>query len=176
LSWRGVTRSVVAALLALALFGLAGCGQPPATAPSANAFPSRPATPQLATPEDAVRSYLAWTSYAYRMANSDIATPTMSPDEEVRVNSFVELNNEQQRVINQVLDSIDFRKLSVVGTTTIVPTSEKWQYSYISKKNQQSISPTFPVSYDATYTVIQLGKNKWVVDSVLATVTAGEIH
>lgn len=169
-----ITSAVAAALLAASILALSGCGQ---TAPPAStmAAPVRPAAPNLTTPESAVRSYLAWTTYAYRVANSDIATPTMSPDEEVRVNSYVELNNEKQRVINQVLNSVEFGKASVVGTTTVIPTKENWQYSYLSRADQQSISPTYPVSYEATYTVIRTGKSTWVVDSVAAK-AHGEVH
>jgi hypothetical protein len=135
---------------------------------------TRPAPWNRSTPENGIKSYLDWTSYAYRIANSDVATPTMSPEEEVRVNSYVQLNNEKQRFINQKLDSLTLGKPSIEGTRAIVTAREAWQYSYISKSTSKSISPTYSVSYESTYTVVQPIEGVWVVDSVQA-VPNGEV-
>ncbi len=84
------------------------------------------------SPESAVSSYLDWTSYAYLIGNSDVASHTMSPEEEVRVNSYVQLNAEQQRRISQVLVSFKPRKPSVEGTRATLGADEVWDYRYIS--------------------------------------------
>lgn len=135
-----------------------------------DAIADKPKAAVLSTPEDAVRSYLDWTSYAYRTAQSDAALPTMSNYEEVRVDSYVQYNLQQSRVIDQSLDSITFGKTSTEGTRTLVPTHETWTYRYVSVKTAgKTLEGPYKASYDATYTVIQKSKGTWVVDSVQAT-------
>jgi uncharacterized protein YceK len=123
----------------------------------------------LSTPESAVRSYLAWTSYAYRIATSEVASTTMGPDEDVRVDSYIQFNLEKSRVIDQSLTSISFGTSSVEGTHTLVPTKEKWTYSYVSIQSPggKILGGPYSASYDATYTVVRSGKD-WVVYSVAA--------
>jgi hypothetical protein len=133
------------------------------------AVASRPAPWSLTSPESAVRSYLAWTSYGYRTATSAIASPTMGPEESVRVDAYVQLNLEKGRLIDQALTSISFGKTSVEGTQTLVPTKEKWTYSYISIKAPGGtvLAGPYPASYDATYTVVESG-GSWRVYAVTA--------
>jgi hypothetical protein len=132
------------------------------------ALDSKPKPWVLTTPQSAVRSYLDWTSYAYRIAQSDVATPTMSADEAVRVDSYVQLNIEQSRVIDQVLGSITFGKQSVEGTKTLVPATETWAYRYVSIVTAGKVlEGPFSASYDTTYTVVKSPAG-WVVDSVAA--------
>jgi hypothetical protein len=132
------------------------------------ALDSKPKPWVLTTPESAVRSYLDWTSYAYRIAQSDVATPTMSAAEEVRVDSYVQLNIEQSRVIDQVLGSITFGKQSHEGTKTLVPATEKWTYRYVSIETAGKVlEGPYSASYETTYTVVKSPAG-WVVDSVEA--------
>jgi hypothetical protein len=132
------------------------------------ALASRPAPWNLSTPESAIRSYLAWTSYAYRIAESSVAAPTMGANEAVRVDSYIQLNLEKLKLIDQELTSITFGRSSVDGTHTLVPTKEAWAYRYVSSTTAgKVVGAPFTASYDATYTVVRAGKY-WVVYSVVA--------
>jgi hypothetical protein len=102
------------------------------------------------------------------MVNSDVATPTMSSSEEVRVNSYVQLNKEANKLINQRLTSLSFGTTSREGTRTIVPTHESWEYSYLAIDTLRSLSPTYSVSYEATYTLVSPKPGLWIVDAVEA--------
>jgi len=124
----------------------------------------------LKTPESAVRSYLDWSSYAHRIGQSDVAYPTMSTYEQVRVDSYVQYNVQKFQLIDQTLQSITFGKASVSGTGAVLPAKEKWTYRYLSVKTPGKVlSGPYNASYDTTYTVIKDSKTKtWVVDSVQA--------
>ena len=113
----------------------------------------------LTTPQSAVRSYLDWTSYAYRIATSDAATPTMGPDEGVRVDSYVQYNAEKKQIIDQTLSSITFGKPSVGTTSTLVPTKESWSYRYVSIEDPSKVvGGPYTASYDSTYTLVKSKK------------------
>jgi len=129
----------------------------------------QPAPWVLTTPESAVRSYLAWVSYAYRIGQSQVATPTMSAKEEVSMDSYCQYNLEKGRLLDQTLDSISFGKGSVSTTHTLVPAEESWTYSYLSvKQGNPSIGGPYSAKYDTTYTVVKNARGDWVVDSVQA--------
>jgi len=152
---------------------LTGCSDGPILqrdAPTSGAVshPSAPATLSLTTPESAVRSYLDWTDYAYRIGASDVATRTMGPSEEVRVNSYLEMNKEQGRLIDQRLVSITFGQGSVDGTTATLPAHEQWRYRYLSLADEKPQSPLYSATYDTTYTVVATGPGHWVVEDVEA--------
>ena len=133
---------------------------------SKQALANRPHPWVLTTPESAVRSYLDWTSYAYRIATSDVATPTMSAKQAVRVDSYTQLNLQKSRVIDQTLKSITFGTQSVGSTSTLVPAREQWTYRYVSIKTVgQTIGGPYSVTYDTTYTVVKTSTG-WVVDSI----------
>jgi hypothetical protein len=135
---------------------------------SKEALANKPAPWVLSTPQAAVRSYLDWTSYAYRIAQSEVATPTMSAKQEVRVDSYTQLNLEKSQLIDQTLRSITFGSPSTVGTRTLLPAKEDWTYRYVSiQKAGQTIAGPYSVSYDTTYTVVKTSKG-WVVDSIQA--------
>src|SRR5665648_678196 len=87
---------------------------------------ARPKPWVLTTPESAVRSYLDWVSYAYRVGDSQVATATMSSYEEVRIDSYIQYNLQKSRLIDQKLVSITFGEASVGATSTLVPATEKW--------------------------------------------------
>jgi hypothetical protein len=131
---------------------------------------AKPKAMDQKTPEAAVRTYLDWTSYAYRIGQSGVANPTMSSYEEVHVNSFVQYNVQQGRLIDQRLDSITFGKQSVGATSTLVPAKESWTYSYLSiDTGNKVLGGPYTVSYDTTYTVAKDKQGVWLVDSVQAT-------
>lgn len=130
------------------------------------AIDARPAPWNLTTPESTVRSYLAWTNYAYRIAQSDAASATMSADRAVYVDSYIQLNLEKSQLIDQTLKSVTFGKTTVEGTHTIVPTHEVWSYRYLSiKTTDQVLRGPFTATYDVTYSLKKSGAG-WVVDSV----------
>jgi len=70
----------------------------PATTPKPGV---QPPPPMLRDPRTAVCSYQLWISYAYRVLNSDVASMTFDPYEEVRVNSYVMYNLQEGRAIDQ---------------------------------------------------------------------------
>jgi hypothetical protein len=129
----------------------------PATAPSA---------PDLSTPESAVRAYTDWISYAYRLADSQVATRAFTADEEVRVNSYVELNRQRGRAIEMRLEKARYRTLSATGTTSTVVGSEEWIYRYISVNGDRYLTKPKQASYEVTYTLIALPGGRWLVDTV----------
>lgn len=142
---------------------------------SEDALQNKPEPWVLDTPESAVRSYLDWTAYAYRIARSDVATPTMTPYEEVRVDSYVQYNIQKSRIIDQTLESITFGKPSVGTTSTLVPVKETWSYRYVSiEKAGETIGGPYSASYDSTYTVVESVKGVWQVDSAVTT-ALGEV-
>jgi len=130
-----------------------------------SAVDNAPAPWDLRTPESAVRSYLAWISYAYRIGQSGVATPTMTAFEEVRVDSYNQFNLEKSRLIDQTLNSITFGAKSTGATSTLVPAKENWTYSYLSvAEGNKSLGGPYSVSYDTTYTVVKTARG-WLVDS-----------
>jgi hypothetical protein len=135
---------------------------------SAQAIHSVPAHWVLSTPTSAVRSYLAWTSYAFRTATSAVATPTMGPEEGVRVDSYVQYNLEKARLLDQTLTHITFGKPVISSARALVPTHEEWRYRYLSiAAGNRVVGGPYSVSYDATYTVTKT-PGGWLVDSVKA--------
>ena len=87
------------ALLALAL-ALAAC-VPNVTHPAAQPQPDAPA---LGTPVSAVRSYLDWTAWSLRTGRAQDASPTMTADEFVRVDAYVEMQRQRGRRVDERLD------------------------------------------------------------------------
>ena len=125
-----------------------------------------PAAPDFTTPLAAVKSYLAWTSYAYRIGNSDVATMAFSPTEEVRVNSYVQLNKQKSRLIEQKLVVFVPGRVSVEGTRAVLPAKEDWEYRYLSLDGTKPLTPAYKASYDTTYTLVLAGPKRWLVDTV----------
>lgn len=136
---------------------------------SRQALDDKPKPWVLSDPKSAVRSYLDWTSYAYRITESSVATPTMTGPEEVRVDSYVQLNLQKSRILDQTLDSITFGKASVGSTSTLLPAREHWTYRYVSiAVVGKTVGGPYTADYDTTYTVVKNSKGSWVIDSVAA--------
>lgn len=139
-------------------------GQFPQTRPT----PAQAPPPvMLTSPGSAVYSYDVWVSYAYRVLNSDVATQAFGPNEEVRVNSYVEFNRESGRALDQRLLQSRVKSIRSRGETATVAVVETWKYRYIDIKTGAYTSPVYDASYDATYTVVK-GKKGWLVDAVQA--------
>jgi hypothetical protein len=137
---------------------------------TAEAFATKPKPWVLSTPQSAVRSYLDWTSYAYRIATSDVATPTMGPDEAVRIDSYIQYNLQKSEVIDQTLTSITFGTPSAGATSTLLPAKEQWTYRYVSIKTAgKTVGGPYSASYDTVYTLVKSTTGIWQVYSVKAT-------
>ncbi len=132
---------------------------------SQDAVRNKPAPWVLSSPEAAVRSYLAWTSYANRIAQSEVATATMTPNEEVVVDSYIQYNIQKGRLIDQTLESITFGKPSAGTTSTLVPAKERWSYRYVSVGTPgKTLGGPYTASYESTYTVVKSDGGVWRVD------------
>ncbi|MDH4140014.1 MAG: hypothetical protein OEV43_05520 [Coriobacteriia bacterium] len=134
-----------------------------------------PAGPDLSTPGSAVRSYLDWVSYAYRTAESDVASHTMTPWEGVRVDSYIELNRQDGRAIEQSLTLFEVRSLEAAENTATLAAYEEWDYRYFSLQTGEYVSEPLEASYDSTYTVVLQPDGRWLVDKVEVT-ALGEVE
>jgi hypothetical protein len=131
------------------------------------ALDSKPEPPVLSTPESAVRSYLDWVSYAYRIGQSEVALPTISNYEEVRVDSYIQLNIQTYRLIDQTLDSITFGESSVDTSSAVVTAKENWTYRYVSiEEAGKTVEGPYSAVYETTYNLVKSENGDWVVDSV----------
>lgn len=157
--------------LSLAMVLLSGCSADPVvTVSDAVVPPVVPAEPDLRNPEGAVRSYTDWISYAYRVLDSDVATRTFTPNEEVRVDSYVQYNLIEGRAIEQHLQRSDYERVKPSGEDTVtLAGSEYWLYRYIDPARQVYATGPLEASYDATYTVVKSADGLWRVDSVEVT-------
>lgn len=143
---------------------------------SEEALASEPEAPDLSTPEAAVRSYIDWTSYSYRIAQSQAALPTMSTYQEVHVDSYIQYNIQKSRLLDQTILTLEFGDITVDGDTATVPVKETWEYSYVSiEEAGKVISGPYEIEYDAVYTLLKSDSGDWVVDSVDAT-ALGEVQ
>lgn len=163
------------ALAAVALlFGVAafGCDSGEPAEMVGEAVP--PAPWDLSTPESAVRSYLDWVSFSYRMANSEIPTATMTPEEGVRVDSYIQLNRMEGKGIEQVLESFEVVSVAEEASSAVLTARESWRYRYFSLETLEYLSEDHTASYDTTYTLAPTDAG-WVVDTVEAT-AEGEVQ
>lgn len=142
-----------------------GVNPDPAKGPGMYAVPPEP---DLTTPESAVESYLDWIGLAYRLANSDVATHTFTPHEEVRVNSYVELNRQQNQAIEQTITVFRVREVSSQEPTATVSAYEEWRYRYFTLDTIAWVGEEIEAVFETTYTVVLQPDGRWLVDSVEA--------
>lgn len=178
---RGVSSTRGARTLAVLLAGLvallllASCGSGPEPKPEVTPATASPATAtqpapwDTSSPESAVGSYLRWVSYSYLMANSDIPTATMTPDEGIRVDAYIQLNRQQNRAIEQLLTSFRVLDVDIAEPTATVTAAEEWRYRYFALDTLTYTSESLAASYETTYTVLRQPDGRWLVDSVEAT-------
>ena len=91
-----------------------------------------------------------------------------SPAEEVRVNSYLQLNKERGQLIEQKLVLFTPGVADIDGTRAVLPTREEWEYRYLSLDGSKALTPAYKASYDATYTLILASPKRWLVDAVEA--------
>jgi len=154
--------------LALAAAVASGCTQPTGQpAPSTTVIATgTPEPPTLGTPEDAVKSYLDWISFSYRSGSSEDSSPTMTAEEGVRVDSYIELNRQKDRFIEQALKKLDITDVKIKGASATVTANEVWDYRYVTVSSGKP-GPTLSAEYTTTYTLKQT-KDGWVVATVQA--------
>lgn len=144
----------------------AGCSAPDAGQSGEKVGDPRPPMHlDRSTPEAAVHAYLDGISFAYRVADSDIASDTYSEWEYVRVDSYIELNRQEGRGIEQTLTAFEVRDQSGDESTMTVSTYEEWMYRYFSLSSLEYTSEEMTAAYNADYTVIR-DEDLWVVDKV----------
>ncbi|MHB1017875.1 MAG: hypothetical protein ACYC2X_08330 [Coriobacteriia bacterium] len=145
-------------------FGMGGVDQPVAIL--ASALEDQPVPWDLGTPESAVRSYLDWVSYAYRITESEAASQTQSAYQLVRTDAYIQANLQEQRLLDQTLTSIKLGEPSIEGSTAVVPADEVWSYRYVSiVEAGETLSGPHTAHYKTTYTLVQT-ENGWVVDNI----------
>jgi len=122
----------------------------------------------LDTPESAVRSYLDWMSYGYRVADASVATPTMSGTQQVRLDAYIQYNlQEKGRLIDQKLVSIDFSEPTIDADKATITADEEWTYRHLSVAEAgKELSPPKTARYVTKYTLVKTDKGVWVVDTV----------
>lgn len=147
-------------------FGMGGIDQPIAIL--AEAINNKPAPWDLGTPESAVRSYLDWVSYGYRIAESDVASLTQSPYQLVRTDAYVQANLQQERLLDQTLTSITFGEASIDGDKAVLPAQEEWSYRYVSiVEAGKTVDGPHTAKYETTYTLVKSEDGTgWVVDTI----------
>lgn len=165
-------RTLAVAVLAIAVVLAAGCSPSAPDTTERVGDPVEPAPHDLSTPESAVRSYLDWVSFSYRMANSEIPLATMTAAESVRVDAYIQLNRMEGKGLDQSLESFEVRTASAEATSAVVAASELWRYRYFSLDTLRYLSEAANASYETTYTVV-LEADGWRVDRVEATLTGG---
>lgn len=145
-------------------YGMGGVDQPIAIL--ASTIEDRPAPWDLGTPESAVRSYLDWVGYAYRIAESDVASPTQSAYQLVRTDAYIQANLQEQRLLDQSVTSLTFGEASIEGSTAVLPAEEEWTYRYVSIVDAgETVSGPHTAHYKTTYT-LEKTESGWVVDDI----------
>lgn len=149
-------------------------GEVPAEEQPTEKFPA-PEYTDLSTPEDSVRTYLAWISHAYRVMDSQVAWDYMTSWEFVRVDAYLQKNMSESRGIDQRLQRFEITQVTGSETTKSVDTYEDWSYWYFGPDGLP-ISEELTATYTNRYTVVRdAGRNVWLVDEVDA-VPKGEVE
>lgn len=170
------------ALVRMACLAMAACAAatsiacqpatPPPDAPAPDAgtvgSPVLPAPRDLSTPEAATISYLEWVSYSYLMADPEIPIATMTPQEAVRVDAYIQLNRMNGQGIHQMLESFAVTSAAENPTGATIAARESWRYRYFLLETLEYTGEWVEASYDATYTLVP-GPEGWLVDRVDVT-------
>jgi len=156
---------VVLTLVLCLAVSLVGCGE---TQRELNEPIPVPQDMDLSSPEQAVRTYLSWLTYSYRNMDSEIATPTMTPDLAQRVGYYITMNAATEKALNQRLDSFEIIDIEVADTVARVTTEEGWTFNYMSLQTGQFDEPVI-ARYRVVYTVLFI-EAEWRVQAADATV------
>ncbi len=126
-----------------------------------------PSAPDLSAPEPAVRSYLDWVSFAYRMANSEIPVDTMTGNQYVRVDAYIELNRQNGEGLEQELVDFEAHDVSEEATSAVVTAREEWRFRYFNLDTLRYTSERERAEYETVYALV-LEDGRWLVDGVEA--------
>ena len=127
---------------------------------------NEPAPWDLGTPESAVRSYLDWVTYAYRVAESDVASLTQSPYQMVRIDAYIQANLQEERLLDQTLVSLTLGEPVIDGDKATVTAKEEWTYRYVSiVEAGATLEGPYPATYETTYMLVK-SEQGWVVDDI----------
>jgi len=121
-----------------------------------------------ATPQEAVETYLEWLTYSYRNMDSEIATPTMTPDLARRVSYYITMNAADGNALNQRLDSFSIKDTEINDTIATVTTEETWTFNYLSLETGNFTTPVVE-SYRVSYIVLLID-GRWIVQSADAEI------
>jgi len=132
----------------------------------------RPAPPLLDTPENSVRSYLEWISYAYYTGNTDEAAAAMDIYELPRIDAYIAKLTQDNLRINQQLITLDFVSVQSQEATATVRTHEEWSYNYMNLEDL-TWDETILATYENTYTVVRHDDELWYVFSVDVRTSTG---
>lgn len=145
-------------------YGMGGVDQDVALL--ADALNAVPAPWDLGTPESAVRSYLDWVSYGYRIAESDVASLTQSPYQIVRTDAYIQSNLQEERLLDQTLVSLTLGEPLIDGDTATITAKEQWTYRYVSiAEAGATLEGPYPAEYETTYKLVK-AEQGWVVDDI----------
>jgi len=161
---RNLRRAVLTLFLLLVSLALLACGQNGPREMAAEI--PMPTEMRQATPEEAVETYLEWLTFAYRYADSEVATPTMTADMAQRVSYYITMNLSADRVLNQRLDSFEIVEVENQNEIALVKTKEAWTFNYLSPQTGE-FGDDFEVTYSVRYTVIVIN-GMWRVQNVAA--------
>lgn len=176
-AFKPVAPLVLSALVCAVGLGSAGCrcAPPERRAPSEGQGPVSLTPPARADTSDeraATLSFLQWMAYAYRMADSNVASATMTPQQAVRIDSYIELNRQKGQLLEQRLVSFDVRSVRRKGRTSTLTARELWRYRYVDLSTGQYRTAPAEASYATTYTLVRASAG-WLVDRVEASPIAG---
>ena len=157
-----------AVAVVVGLIAVAGCSRPESGVQTPVASPVRPGALALESPLSAVRTYTALVTYAYRIGDSTAASAALTPDEGVRVDSYIELNRQRGRLIEQRLLEFSAGRIAEEATHALVPARERWAYRYLALDGSRPLDSTHTVTYETTYAVTLVKPGEWRVDSVEA--------
>lgn len=164
----------VASLAFVFALSLSGCSNPPGSDSKTGDQIGQEQPPKLpppdntdlSTPEAAVRTYLDWISYAYRIVNSQVAFDYMTSWEFVRVDAYIEKNRQENKAIDQQIVKFSINEVSGSESTKTVETSEEWKYRYF-RPGGTYISEELTATYAVRYTVVRAeDRDAWLVDKV----------
>lgn len=162
---RAIIRAVgVVALLAAVTLLASGCVR--ASDPARTPEPIEPVMRDQSAPASAAVTYLEWVSYSYLIRNSEDATFTFTPNHSLRIDSYIEMNRQQARGIDQRLQRFVVKETQISGDRARVTAREDWKYRYFNLAGGKYLSPWYEISYDTKYYLDLTSDRRWVVDFV----------
>jgi hypothetical protein len=137
-----------------------------------------PLPPSFKTPENAVLSYLLWTSWGYYIGDMELALDAMTSFAEPRLSAYIAKLIQDDLRINQRLDRLEVISVDIESynneekpgydtyiQTAIVRTNEFWTFNYQTISTGEWDAPT-QATYEMTYTLYKDPLLGWFVDDL----------